>query len=235
MSKAIEKTIIALDGMKQDEVYKFLDELGSKICFVKIGLELYLRYGGSFVEKIKEKYNHKIFLDLKIHDIPQTVNKAISSLEGLPIDFLTIHLTGGREMMKQALVSASKHLPTTKLLGVTYLTSLSEDDIKEIWSNESKNLYENLLKIACEEKFHGLILSPLELELVNRFEKKYSHKFIKVTPGIRFSSDNNNDQKRIATPVKAFESGANYLVIGRPITLPANRDKNLEELRNLNV
>ncbi len=132
--KLIDRIIVALDNMNETEVYAFLDRSNHTYKTVKIGLELFYLLGPDLVKKIHDLYNVDIFLDLKLHDIPNTVKKAIRSLNGLPIKFLTIHLTGGRNMITEALDEASVSLPNTNLLGVSFLTSLGDQDFQEIYN-----------------------------------------------------------------------------------------------------
>ena len=169
----------------------------------------------------KEISDFDIFLDLKLHDIPNTVAGAIKSLEGLPIDLLTIHISGGEEMLKYAHEARLKFLPQTKLIGVTYLTSLSNETMNKLWgfeNNDFDHSIEQMLIMTKANQIDGIVCSPLELKKIN--ESESSQDLIKVCPGVRFPDqfDQVSDQKRVATPTQAFEWGANFLVIGRPLT-----------------
>jgi len=223
--KLTDKIIVALDNMNEEAVYTFLDKSNHTYKTVKIGLELFYLLGPDFVKKIYHQYGVDIFLDLKLHDIPNTVRKAIRSLKNLPVKFLTVHLTGGKNMLSEALEEAQHSLPGTKLLGVSFLTSLGAHDFKEIYNfkeAEVKATFSNLFKLALQTNIHGVVLSPLELDIVKNEEQLIGKKLIKVTPGIRFAdeinSNNVQDQQRIATPEMAIQNGADFLVMGRSIT-----------------
>ena len=223
--KLTDRIIVALDNMNESEVYAFLDQANHSYQTVKIGLELFYLLGPDFVKKIHHQYGVDIFLDLKLHDIPNTVRKAIRSLKNLPVKFLTVHLTGGKNMLTEALEEASVSLPGTSLLGVSFLTSLGAHDFIEIYNfkeTEVKATFSNLFKLALQTNIHGVVLSPLELDIVKKEEKLIGKKLIKVTPGIRFvdeiKSNLVQDQQRIATPEMAIQNGADFLVMGRSIT-----------------
>lgn len=233
----LSKTIVALDNMSQHEVEIFLDNNHKYITHIKIGLELFFLLGPEYIKLVHKQFNLKIFLDLKLHDIPNTVSKAIKSLKGLPIKFLTIHLSGGTEMIKQAQISAATYLPGTKLLGVSYLTSLASSDFNELWTIkevEIKDSFIRLFQVAANVNLDGLILSPHELIMAKEVEENSNHKFIKITPGIRFTdeinSDNTQDQKRISTPMKSIDNGADFLVIGRSLTKSSKLQQRIQEL-----
>jgi len=217
MDRNINRVIVALDNMSDKEIQTFLDLHGKYIKTIKIGMEAYYRYGRDFVQRLSEKYGLDIFLDLKLHDIPNTVSKAIASLSGLDIKFLTIHLSGGLKMINAASESAAEHLPNCKLLGVSVLTSLSEDDCTEIWDKSSQMVFENLYRIAHNSKIDGIVSSAHELEHATKMDNRQGRSPIKVCPGIRFSNNSNDDQQRVMTPKDAFNQGANYLVMGRAI------------------
>lgn len=223
MSK--DKVFVALDNMDREEIFAFLSREDNSLPNIKLGLEMFNRYGPDFIGEIHEKFGRKIFLDLKLHDIPNTVGKAIASLKGLPIEFLTIHLSGGREMILQAMEQAKTSLPNTRILGVSYLTSLDTSDFKEIWDIPEDAIAEafiRLFKLALSTKIHGVVCSAHELPLISALERESNHVLTKVTPGIRFSdeiaSGKIQDQKRVMCPQDAFKAGANYLVMGRSLT-----------------
>lgn len=218
MTNNISKVIVALDNMSDLEIKEFLDLHGKNIELVKIGMEVFYRYGRSFVEEIHNKYQVGIFLDLKLHDIPNTVSKAIKSLSGLPVTFLTIHLSGGVEMIKAALNSRDQHLKECKILGVSVLTSLSDEDCQSIWDKDSQETFKKLYLLAHRSGIDGIVSSGHELEIAKEIDLRENRSPIKVCPGIRFSHSDNQDQKRVMTPAKAFNTGANYLVMGRAIT-----------------
>ncbi|ATH08098.1 orotidine 5'-phosphate decarboxylase [Halobacteriovorax marinus] len=227
----LDRVYVALDNLEKEEVYTFLDSSNGRIKAVKIGLELYNKYGREIVESIATKYKVDIFLDLKLHDIPNTVAGAIASLEGLPISFLTIHLSGGLKMIESSSKARDKYLPNCKILGVSLLTSLDENDIEEIWGiSDQKNLFSTLFLLAKKGGADGIVCSANELEILHALDLGLES----MCPGIRFEDEiahgNVSDQKRVLTPAHAIEAGADYLVMGRSLTKSKNLAKRLEEL-----
>ena len=240
-SDNLNKVILAVDNMTRGEVEELLKSWPSqKMPIIKVGLELFLKYGQQFVLELFQEFGVKIFLDLKLHDIPNTVAKSIKSLKGLPVEFLTIHLSGGREMIRRALEEAKINLPDTKILGVSLLTSLDKNDFEELWGFSSEgieNTFSNLFSLALELKVHGVVCSPMDLSLITPLENKLQQTLLKVTPGIRFEDEilkgSLGDQKRVLSPERAFNAGADYLVIGRSLTESTQLDKRIEHLANL--
>jgi len=249
---ALDRTIVPLDGMSRAECIQFVKKTHGKIKWVKVGMEAFYRDGKDLIFELKNSYDLNIFLDLKLHDIPNTVSKAIESLHQLPIKFLTIHLTGGENMLSAAYHAAEKFLPDTKLLGVSYLTSLDQRDFKEIWNLDQESVkksFENLTHIALRNKIHGMVLSAHELPIVlNVVKNVYQHpndEFSKrqipelVCPGIRFQDeiDNNQtqDQKRTSCPQNAFASGAHYIVMGRSLTTAKDLTQRLDQLSAISL
>jgi orotidine-5'-phosphate decarboxylase len=229
----MEKIIIALDNLSEEEIYEFLRKLptGFKPT-IKIGLELFCLKGPNFVHEIYHKTGLDIFLDLKLHDIPQTVCSAIKSLKGLPIKFLTLHLSGGLKMLEMARKQAASTSPDLKLLGVSYLTSLDQSDFSQIWGiREIKDAFYKLFNLAGLSGIHGVVSSPHELA----FLKDHKQELLKITPGIRFPEEidqhKTQDQKRVQTPEFAFSQGADYLVMGRSLTQTPHLLKRLELLK----
>jgi len=235
----LQKTIVALDNMSEVDLHHFLNR-AKEVPMLKIGLEMFCSHGPDFIKKIHQDYQKEIFLDLKLHDIPNTVKKAIRALKGLPLKFLTIHLSGGREMINQAVAQAQESLPDTHLLGVSYLTSLAAEDMQMIWGIQDPQLaFTKMFKLALSTKIPGLVLSAQELALLNTLEDQSTKSLIKVCPGIRFadelkSATNNShtqDQKRVATPQSALANGADYLVIGRSLTQAQDLAARISELQ----
>lgn len=207
----MKKVFIALDNMTDIEILSFLEENKDHLSLIKIGLEVYLKYGNEFIQKINQKYHFEIFLDLKLHDIPNTVSSSIKSLQGLKIDFLTLHISGGASMLCAAKEARDKFLPNVKLIGVSILTSLDESDCLEIFNQKTNEAFIRLVAIAQRTNLDGIVCSGFELSLMT----KDSH-LITICPGIRVAEDNcSDDQKRVMSPAQAFHSGANYLVMGR--------------------
>ncbi|MBY0413346.1 MAG: orotidine-5'-phosphate decarboxylase [Bdellovibrionales bacterium] len=215
----LNKVIVALDQMSLEEIDLFLRRSENTLTFVKIGLELFLKHGPEIVLRIKRDHNKKIFLDLKLHDIPNTVGKAIHSLKGLPIDFLTLHLTGGEEMLKEAVIARNESIPGCKLLGVSFLTSLEAQDLESLFAiTNSEAAFLRLFNLASRSGIDGVVSSPHEVVLL----KNHYPKLLSVTPGIRFQDEINStqtqDQKRVMDPKEAFNVGADFLVMGRSLT-----------------
>ena len=209
--------IIALDFKSAEDVFNFLDNFDERKPYVKIGMELFYAEGPEIVREIKKR-GHKIFLDLKLHDIPNTVKKAMASLMRLDVDMVNLHAAGTIDMMKAALEGLTRPDGTRPiLLAVTQLTSTSEERMqKELLINSSiADTVVHYAKNAKEAGLEGVVCSPLEAELV---KKACGKEFFTVTPGIRFESNDVGDQVRITTPAKAKEIGSDYIVVGRPIT-----------------
>lgn len=227
----LEKIFVALDNMEESARERFMSNLGDAPVNIKLGLEFFSQLGPRGLIEFQEKYNKDIFFDYKLHDIPNTVAKAIKSLEGLPIKYLTIHLTGGRQMVRAAMEAKSKYLPHTKILGVSFLTSLGSEDFSELWDLEGSNEdFGRLFKMGLEEKIDGFILSPHELPIITSLEENLGLSALKVTPGIRFSDQSAGDQKRVMDPKAAFAAGADFLVMGRALTQAENLAARLEEI-----
>jgi len=240
----LNKIIVALDNMKLEEAQSFLSKLQKEVPnempMAKIGLEMFLKHGPQLVRDIHEKYKTPIFLDLKLHDIPNTVHKAILSLEGLPVKFLTIHLSGGKKMIEKAIEAQKIALPNTDLLGVSFLTSLGTEDFDQIWGvnpEEVPAAFVRLINLALESDLAGVVSSVNEVKLIKTLENRSNKSLIKVTPGIRFEDEIKDgqlgDQKRVASPSEAFKTGSSYLVIGRSLTQSNSLDKRMDELRQL--
>lgn len=231
------RIIVALDVKNRDEAKKVLESLPEARIF-KVGLELFTAEGPAMLDLVKS-YGREVFLDLKLHDIPNTVAGAVKSAVRHGVSMLTIHTSGGKEMMKKAVEAAketaekeSKPLPL--ILGVTVLTSLKDSDLQEIgFSADSKKQVLRLARLAVEAGIEGIVCSPQEIEPL-RAEIGQALKII--TPGIRPAWAEAQDQKRIMTPAEAIQKGADYLVIGRPITqapVPAEAfSKVIEELNS---
>ena len=220
MSKTI---IVAVDETQLGNFQSVVDSLDSDLCMIKIGSVSFNALGHQAISYASNK-GFKIFLDLKLHDIPNTVKKSIKGLVSLPIDMMTIHTSGGLEMMK----AAKKAVDGTdiKIFGVTALTSLSDEDTSLIFKRTAAEQVNTMLDLAEQAGIDGVVCSPHELSLVTKRESLLS-----ITPGIRLK-DSNDDQNRVMTPIDALKQGANFLVIGRPITEAKNIKKALLEIHN---
>ncbi len=215
MSKQACKLILALDLPDRESALSFLNQIKGSLEWVKIGLQMYLKYGASFVEEVSA-LGFKIFLDLKLYDIPNTVEKAVESVATLPISMLTIHAHGGALMMKNAVAKAKEINPELQILAVTVLTSFSDEALAETGiATSAKDQVCKLAKLAKENSVTGLVCSPQELEMLREFLP--ADEILLVTPGIRPVGSDANEQKRIMTPIQAKKKGSSYIVVGRPI------------------
>ena len=209
--------IIALDFKDGDTALNFLDKFKEEKPFVKIGMELFFAEGPSIVREVKRR-GHKIFLDLKLHDIPNTVKGGMRSLTNLGADILNVHAAGTVDMMKAALEGTQREDGTAPMLiAVTQLTSTSEERMqKELLINAGINeTIVHYARNAKEAGLDGIVCSPLEAGMVKEAVGK---EFLTVTPGVRFADGDVGDQVRVTTPAKAKEIGTDYIVVGRPIT-----------------
>ena len=209
--------IIACDFASVEETFRFLDRFTEEKPFVKIGMELFYAEGPAIVRAIKAR-GHKIFLDLKLHDIPNTVKKAMAVLSGLDVDICNLHAAGGVDMMKAAIEGLTRADGSRPLLiAVTQLTSIDQMRMERELLIE-KPLAEVVMQYAENAKTAGLdgvVCSPLEARSVH---ERCGEMFVTVTPGIRFRAADSADQQRVTTPEEAKALGSNYIVVGRPIT-----------------
>ncbi len=213
--------IVAIDEINFNKALNIINNLDSSKCMIKIGSVAFNSLGHKVIEYAAQK-GFDIFLDLKLHDIPNTVKKSIEGLSSLPISMLTIHTSGGKDMMMAAIEAVSG--TQIKVFGVTALTSLNNDDTNQIFQRTTAGQVDAMLNLAQEAGIDGVVCSPQELELVNKRENLLS-----ITPGIRLQ-DSNDDQKRVMTPKEAINLGADFLVIGRPITEAENIGEALDEI-----
>ena len=209
--------IIACDFASAEATYAFLDRFTEEKPFVKIGMELYYAEGPAIVHELHRR-GHKIFLDLKLHDIPNTVQKAMAVLSRMDVEMVNLHAAGTKAMMEaalQGLTRADGSRPI--LLAVTQLTSTSEERMHDelLISGSISDCVCHYAQMAKEAGLDGVVCSPLEAGLV---KARCGKEFLTVTPGIRFSDGTAGDQVRITTPAKAKEIGSDYIVVGRPIT-----------------
>ena len=218
MSKDV---IIACDFNGKDECMKFLDRFTEEKPYVKIGMELFYSAGPDIVREIKKR-GHKIFLDLKLHDIPNTVKKSMAVLSGLDVDMCNLHAGGTKAMMEAALEGLTRPDGTRPLLiAVTQLTSTSQERMKEdlLIDKPLDEVVMHYAKCAADSGLDGVVCSPLEAGKVHDVCGK---NFLTVTPGVRFADGDVGDQVRVTTPEKAKEIGSDYIVVGRPITQAEN-------------
>ena len=220
MSKPI---IVAVDETQLSSFKQTVDSLDSNLCMIKVGSVSFNAIGHEALTYVASK-GFEIFLDLKLHDIPNTVKKSIEGLISLPIGMMTIHTSGGLEMMKAAKKAVSD--TNIKIFGVTALTSLSDEDTSTIFQRTASNQVKAMLDLAQDAQIDGVVCSPHELDLV--VERK---SLLSITPGIRLS-ESADDQSRVMTPKDAISKGADYIVIGRPITNASNISQALQEIHD---
>lgn len=223
-----EKIIVALDTQDKNKLSSLFTSLEGHPVWIKIGMELFYTFGPEVIHEAKAK-GYKVFLDLKLHDIPNTVSQALKTLMNLPIDMVNVHAAGGSEMMKRAseVVKSSSRSPL--LIAVTQLTSTTQEEMNRDQKIPGELLesvvhYASLAqKCGCD----GVVSSPWE---VSEIKKACGQKFYTVTPGIRPAGSETQDQKRITTPAEALKLGSDYMVIGRPITAAPDPRTSLEAI-----
>lgn len=220
------EVIVALDYPSAEEALSMVERLGPSATFYKVGLELYSRSGPDVVESLTAM-GKRVFLDLKLHDIPNTVAGAMRSAADLGVDLITVHTAGGSAMLEAAAGASGSH---TGVLGLTVLTSLTPAELGVVWGREIRFIQEEvgrLTDLAVECGLDGVVASALEATWIrNRVDSD----FLVVTPGIRPSGTDPGDQRRVATPADAVAAGSDYLVVGRTITQVADPHAALEGL-----
>jgi orotidine-5'-phosphate decarboxylase len=225
------KIIVALDFNDISEIRKFISGISPDECRLKIGKELFTCYGPEVVREVQNA-GFEVFLDLKFHDIPNTVYKAIKAAANLGVWMVNVHASGGREMLLAAKKAIEEGDNKPLLIAVTILTSLGAEEIEEIgFSRDLTEQTLHLAKLAYDSGIDGVVCSAWEAQAI---KDKTSRAFLTVTPGIRLSDSKTDDQTRIMTPQMAIKNGADYLVIGRPITQSQNPLQALHDI-NLNL
>jgi|TARA_B110000483_G_scaffold178461_1_gene211027 orotidine-5'-phosphate decarboxylase len=205
------KIIVAIDTYDSDDALTLLDQLNPELCKVKLGSVAFNALGKDFLRLVDQR-GFKIFLDLKLHDIPNTVHETILGFKDCNIELLTIHLSGGKKMITSAMAAAK--IIKTKIIGVSVLTSLNDDDISVLFQSTTRDQIARFFKLANETGIDGIVCSPLELDLAANI---LSPEILKITPGIR-DIEVSDDQSRTMTANEAIKQGASYIVIGRPIS-----------------
>ncbi len=209
--------IIACDFASAEETCRFLDRFGERRPFVKIGMELFYAEGPAIVRELKKR-GHKVFLDLKLHDIPNTVKKAMKVLSSLDADIVNVHASGTKRMMEAALEGLTRPDGTRPLIiAVTQLPSTDQESMEQdlLIREPMPKVVMHYAKNAMEAGLDGVVCSPLEAEAVHETCGK---DFLTVTPGIRFPENEKGDQKRVMSPADAKRIGSDYIVVGRPVT-----------------
>ena len=219
------RIIVAIDTYDLQEANVILEQLDPDLCKIKIGSVVFNSLGKSFLKEVSSR-GFKIFLDLKLHDIPNTVHEAILGFHDCSIDMLTVHLSGGEEMLKKAML-AGKSI-NTKVIGVSILTSLEEEDSLALFNNKLEDQISNLFKIAVKVNIDGIVCSPHELKIANTMLGSH---LVKITPGIR-DIQVKDDQVRTMSAKEAIERGSSFLVIGRPITQAEDIAQALQNFNN---
>jgi orotidine-5'-phosphate decarboxylase len=219
------RIIVAIDTFDLKQANAILDQLDPNLCMVKIGSIVFNALGKSFLQHVSSQ-GFKIFLDLKLHDIPNTVHETIVGFNDCKIDMLTVHLSGGAEMLKKAM-HAGKSI-NTKVIGVSILTSLAEEDSVALFGNKLQDQIRNLFKIAVKVNIDGIVCSAHELKIANTILGSHT---IKITPGIR-DIKVEDDQARTMSAKEAIEGGSTFLVIGRPITQAEDITSALKDFNN---
>ena len=213
--------IIACDFAGARQTFEFLDRFTDKKPFVKIGMELFYAEGPQIVRELKAR-GHKIFLDLKLHDIPNTVKKSMAVLRNLDVDMTNLHAAGTKRMMSAAIEGLTREDGTRPLLiAVTQLTSTDRESMQKdlLIDKPIDEVVMHYAKNAKDSGLDGVVCSPLE---AGKVHEACGRQFITVTPGVRFADGDMGDQKRVMTPVQAKETGSDYIVVGRPITAASN-------------
>jgi len=227
MTNHSPEIILALDLENRKQIHQVLQKTGDRLTWVKVGLQSYLRDGPSLVRELADS-GKKVFLDLKLHDIPNTMAKSLESLAALPVGLLTLHACAGPEALLKCSEFARSAMPEVTLLGVTVLTSTNEEGLRAIGvSGPVEEQVQKLASLAVENGVGGIVCSPLELP---RLRQSLPESTTLVTPGIRPKEAEIGDQKRIMTPGEAKLAGANYLVIGRPILAAPEPSKALDAI-----
>ena len=215
------KIIVAIDTHDYQDAVTLLDQLNPELCKIKVGSVVFNALGKDFLSLVDQR-GFKIFLDLKLHDIPNTVHETILGFVNCNIELLTIHLSGGQKMITAAMAAAQ--IIKTKIIGVSVLTSLNDGDTLILFQSTTRDQVAKLFKLANEAGIDGIVCSPLELDLA---ANTLSHEILKITPGIRDIAAS-DDQSRTMTANEAIKHGASYLVIGRPISKASNVSEALE-------
>jgi len=231
MKKSIKpELIIALDFNKLSYAVEFLDQIDPSLCKVKVGKELFLAEGKKCIQVLRS-LGFDVFLDLKFHDIPNTVAKACMVAADLGCWMVNVHVSGGRRMMEAAAEVYSSLRNPPILVGVTMLTSLTEIDLKELgFVSSVEEQVKNMAQLAMTSGLKGVVCSAVEARFLSSL---MGENFVLVTPGIRLSGDNLDDQKRVVSPIEAADNGSHFLVVGRSLTTVSNPLEKVLSIQNM--
>jgi|TARA_B110000240_G_scaffold137163_1_gene151982 orotidine-5'-phosphate decarboxylase len=225
--KKNSKIIVALDYDNKRDAILLAKKLDPSLCNLKVGLQLFVSCGPIIIQDL-HTLGYKVFLDLKFHDITNTVVKSCLAASQLGVWMINIHSSGGSKTMRQVMKEVKKNKYKTLVLGVTMLTSIDENEMKEIgYINNMEQQVLNMAEMSYKSNLNGIVCSAQEAKLV---KSRFPDNFLCVCPGIRGADHSKNDQKRIMTPRMAFENGADYIVVGRPIT---ESDNPLDMLKSI--
>ena len=228
---ADDRLIVALDVSSMEAMQSIVTSLGDSVSYYKVGMELFYAAGEQTVAFLRD-HNKSVFLDLKLHDIPNTVYSAAKGLAKFNIDILTVHAAGGSEMLKGAKRAMIEAGVNTKVIAITQLTSTSEEDMRKE-QNIQTSIEESVLnyaRLAKESGVDGVVSSVLETK---KIREQNGEDFIIINPGIRLAEDSKGDQKRVATPIDASRDGASYIVVGRSITGNVNPEERYRVIKNM--
>lgn len=226
MTPAREQLIVALDVSSASQAQKIVSSLGDTVGFYKVGMQLYTAEGPAIVRELVGS-GRRIFLDLKYHDIPNTVAAAVREAGKLGVSLLTVHGSGGSKMLRAATEAARESNPAMKVVAVTVLTSMDQDDLNEIMHGNLGEQVVYLAGLALRAGCHGVVSSAREGRAMRT---RLGNDFLVVTPGVRPAGAAHGDQARVVTPAEAIAAGSTHLVVGRPITAAANPAQAAEEI-----
>lgn len=229
MNSSDSRVIVALDYSRQDRALALVDRLDPSLCRLKVGKEMFTRIGPSFIEVLRGR-GYEVFLDLKFHDIPNTVAAACDAAADLGVWMMNLHASGGRRMMEAARERLESRSNRPLLIAVTILTSLTGEEIHEVgFSGDPADNVSRLAKLTQQSGLDGVVCSPREAEMLRG---DLGHDFLLVTPGVRPKQATQDDQRRVMTPADAINAGSSYLVVGRPITAAADP---IQALQSINM
>lgn len=226
MNSARERLIVALDVSSAAEARKIVGSLGDSVSFYKVGMQLYTAEGPAIVRELAAS-GKRVFLDLKYHDIPNTVAAAVREAGKLGVSLLTVHGAGGSKMLRAASQAARESNPAMKIVAVTVLTSMDQDDLNEIMHGNLQEQVVHLAGLALEAGCHGIVSSARE---VKALRARMGQDFLVITPGVRPAGAAHGDQARVVTPAEAIAAGSTHLVVGRPITAAVNPAQEAEKI-----
>lgn len=226
MSSARDQLIVALDVSSAAQAQKIVTALGDSVTFYKVGMQLYTAEGPGIVRDLV-RAGRRVFLDMKYHDIPNTVGAAVREAGKLGVSLLTVHGSGGSKMLRAATEAARESNPAMKVIAVTVLTSMDQDDLNEIMHGNLEEQVVHVAGLALKAGCHGVVSSARE---VTALRSRLGKEFLVVTPGVRPAGAAHGDQARVVTPAEAIAAGSTHLVVGRPITAAPNPAREAEKI-----